>query len=891
MTTTHSDVTAMSTMTFSMKKQFPKGAEWVRADFHLHTKADKEFQYNGDESYYNSAYVDALEKAGIRLGVITNHNKFDFEEFKALRATARKRQIGLLPGVELAVSDGRAGVHVLIVFSDDWLDAGKDYINAFISGMFPGKTPEEYEYENGCSEKTLLQMVEALDGLSRGDYFLVFAHVEEPKGLWRELGMGKLAAWRDNRYDALRNHTLGFQKVRSYNKTDEADKPCRMKAKNALGDWYPAEVEGSDPKQIEDIGRGKTSYLKLGALSFEAVKFALFDHAHRVRSQLPSPRQAVLLRQVRFNGGALDGLAVPFSPSLNCLIGPRGNGKSAVIECLRHALGFREVSDERYKSGLVDRMLSPAGKVVVEAVDEFGREVRIERERTGQPSVYLDGVYRDISPGSILKDILYFGQKDLSTRSESFDESFLDKLLADRIDPRPQEEAALVEGVRQAARQLKETLEATEKMAALQKEKNELDAQLQVFTDKGVDKRLADMTRFDGDRQAVVAWQQALKELGTNLKESADWDEADAAFPVLKSQRSEPVATDLAAAKAQSDEAKATAQAALQTLRVAFTAVGEALQKLAPVQEEMKQDVAELQKTLNEPLLDLELFRKKKARLDQLAKLLTAGGQRARTEQAARDLLGAAVNKLHDFWRERFAEREAEVRRLESELPPDIRLQTAFKGKRRAFGEFLRSKFRGSGLQAASYEAMEEAFVDGRELYQARTMLELDTTLSENAAVKVRSTLLEHLADFLSFRTPDETVILFHQKPLGAYSLGQRATVILHILMHLQRHPVILIDQPEDDLDNETLYSHFIRQLLERKELTQFVFATHNPNIPVLGDAEQAIVCRKDGETFSFDHGSIDDKDIQQRIVTVMEGGEDAFRRRKEIYQLWKSSN
>jgi len=128
-------------------------------------------------------------------------------------------------------------------------------------------------------------------------------------------------------------------------------------------------------------------------------------------------------------------------------------------------------------------------------------------------------------------------------------------------------------------------------------------------------------------------------------------------------------------------------------------------------------------------------------------------------------------------------------------------------------------------------------------------------------------------------------------KPLGDYSLGQRATVILHILMHLSRHPVILIDQPEDDLDNETLYSHFIRQLLDRKETTQFIFATHNPNIPVLGDAEQAIVCRKEGDKFSFEHGSIDAKSIQHRIVTVMEGGEDAFRRRKEIYQLWKSSN
>jgi len=876
-------------MTPTSDKQFPRGAEWVRVDFHLHTKADKEFKYGGDDNFYNSAYVDALEKASIRLGVITNHNKFEYEEFKSLRATARKKGVGLLPGVELSVSDGGNGIHTLIVFSDAWLENGQDHINPFLTIAFEGKTPAQYEQENGRSSLSLLETIKKLEGYHKEhhrDFFLVFAHVEQASGLWLELDGGRLHDLGQN--DFFSHRTLGFQKVRTHDGAGKG-KPCRVLVQQWLKNWYPAEVEGSDPKAIEEIGKGKPCYLKLGELSFEAVKFALFDREHRVRSTLPEPRQAVLLRQARFDGGALDGHTVPFSPSLNCLIGPRGNGKSAVIECLRHALGLPAESDELYKSGLVERMLSPAGKVVVDAVDEFGREVRIERERTGQPSVYLDGVYRDISPGSILKDILYFGQKDLSTRSESFDESFLDKLLADRLDPRPQEEAALIEGVRQAARQLKETLEATEKIAALLKEKNELDAQLQVFTDKGVDKKLTEMTLFDGDRLAVVSWQQALKELGTNLKESADWDDADASFPTLKSKHSAPIATDLAAAKAKSNQAKESAQTALATLREAFTAVGGALQKLAPVQEEMKLEVAQLQKTLNEPQLDLEMFRKKKARLDQLVKLLAAGAQRAKTEQAARDLLGAAANKLHDFWRERFTEREAEVRRLEEELPPEIRLHTSFKGKRRAFGEFLRSKFKGSGLQAASYDVIEDAFADGRELYQSRG--DLENQLSENAAVKVRSTLLDHLADFLSYRTPDETVILFHQKPLGEYSLGQRATVILHILMHLQRHPVILIDQPEDDLDNETLYSHFIRQLLERKELTQFVFATHNPNIPVLGDAEQAIVCRKEGEEFSFDHGSIDDKDIQQRIVTVMEGGEDAFRRRKEIYQLWKSSN
>jgi chromosome segregation protein len=875
----------IDTMISDNGKQFPQGAEWVRVDFHLHTKADREFQYGGDENYYNSTYVEALEKAGIRLGVITNHNKFDFKEFKSLRATARKKKIGLLPGVELSVNDGANGIHTLVVFSDSWLENDEDYINPFLTVAFEGKTPTQYEQENGRSSISLLDTIKKLEGYKR-DFFLIFAHVEQPSGLWAELDGGRLSDLGRNEF--FRQRSLGFQKVRTHDGAGKG-KVCRVLVKQWLNGWYPAEVEGSDPKAIDQIGKGKTSFLKLGELSFEAVKFALFDHERRVSLKLSAPRQAVLLRLVRFDGGVLNNLTVPFSPSLNCLIGPRGNGKSAVIECLRHALGFREGADDRYKSGLVERMLSPAGKVVIEAVDEFGREVRVERERSGQPSVYLDGQYRDISPGSVLKDILYFGQKDLSARSESFDESFLEKLLADRLDPKSQKEAALIEGVRQAAKQLKETLEATEKIAALQKEKNELEVQLQVFTDKGVDTKLAEMTLFDGDRQAILSWQQALKELGINLKEAADWGEADAAFPVLRSKRTEGITDELKSAKTKSEEAKASTQDAIHALRETLRIVGEVLQKLVPVQEEMKHEVAELQKTLNEPQLDLELFRTKKNRFDQLVKLLAAGAQRTKTEQTARDLLGAAVNKLHDFWRERFIEREAEVRRLESELPREIRLQTVFKGKRRAFGEFLRAKFRGSGLQAASYDSLEAAFIDGRELYQSRADL-VTKGVSENAAIKVHVTLLDHLADFLTFRTPDETAVLYRGRPLGEYSLGQRATVILHILMHLHRYPVIIIDQPEDDLDNETLYSHFIHQLLDRKELTQFIFATHNPNIPVLGDAEQAIVCRKEGEKFLFDHGSIDDKDIQQRIVTVMEGGEDAFRRRKEIYQLWKSS-
>src|SRR6266446_8432360 len=63
---------------------FEYGSAWVRADFHMHTLADKEFSYSRASNYFLSDYVAALKSADIRVAVITNHNKFDRDEFKAL---------------------------------------------------------------------------------------------------------------------------------------------------------------------------------------------------------------------------------------------------------------------------------------------------------------------------------------------------------------------------------------------------------------------------------------------------------------------------------------------------------------------------------------------------------------------------------------------------------------------------------------------------------------------------------------------------------------------------------------------------------------------------------------------------------------------------------------
>lgn len=78
---------------------FLNGCELVRADFHLHTRKDKEFKYTGEDNAFVASYVNALEQQNIRIGVITNHNKFDLQEYNALRKEAAKKGIFILPAL------------------------------------------------------------------------------------------------------------------------------------------------------------------------------------------------------------------------------------------------------------------------------------------------------------------------------------------------------------------------------------------------------------------------------------------------------------------------------------------------------------------------------------------------------------------------------------------------------------------------------------------------------------------------------------------------------------------------------------------------------------------------------------------------------------------------
>jgi ABC-type sulfate/molybdate transport systems ATPase subunit len=93
----------------------------------------------------------------------------------------------------------------------------------------------------------------------------------------------------------------------------------------------------------------------------------------------------------------------------------------------------------------------------------------------------------------------------------------------------------------------------------------------------------------------------------------------------------------------------------------------------------------------------------------------------------------------------------------------------------------------------------------------------------------------------------------------------------------------LLIDQPEDNLDNAFIYETVVKSVRGVRGKRQLIFVTHNPNIPVLGDAQRVVVLQSNGRMGSVKAvGTVDE--VKDEIETVLEGGREAFRRRKERY-------
>jgi ABC-type lipoprotein export system ATPase subunit len=127
-------------------------------------------------------------------------------------------------------------------------------------------------------------------------------------------------------------------------------------------------------------------------------------------------------------------------------------------------------------------------------------------------------------------------------------------------------------------------------------------------------------------------------------------------------------------------------------------------------------------------------------------------------------------------------------------------------------------------------------------------------------------------------------------KDLKELSSGERGGLLLIFYLMLDRRDIpLVIDQPEDNLDNKSVYEILVTFLKEAKKRRQIIIVTHNPNLAVVADAEQIIHVfidkRNNINDFSFRSGAIENPEINRAVVDILEGTLPAFDNRRLKYR------
>ena len=853
---------------------FKNGSVWLKADFHLHTKADKEFKYDGDENYFVGDYIEQLKKTDTRVGIITNHNKFDLEEYKALQKNALKENIYLIAGMEFSLKEG---IHLLIAFEDKWV-ARENNIQSFLSNAFYGiSNYDRPPYPN--SNYSLQDTVESLNKIGH-DYFIALAHPDTANGLFEALKGRTLDAFIQE--DAFRK-IIAIQK--SGNK-DNYDRICKLANRRI------ACVEGTDNagEGIDAIGKGKVTYIKLGDFNFEALKYTLIDNENRVNAKDKPEISNAYIKSISFQGGLLNGTEINFSPELNNFIGIRGSGKSSILEILRYTLGIslgNQASDREYKNSLIEHVLKSGGKVITAVVNEHKIEYRIEKIYGQKEDIYDRQDTRvEASIDTVFKIPVYFGQKDLSNKHIDFEADLVKKLIGNKLD-------AIKSKIAIKISEIADIISASKRLDNLDELKKETQAsirdaeyKLKLYKEKGVEDRLRQQSRFDSE---VRRFNELLNEVSKfkveveaiinnflpffnqttfNSEENKDiFLEAENIFKQLTIEFNK-----LSDIKTETEKHE--------------TAFKELYKKLQGKKESLKEEFAKIKREIALPNLNPDEFLKLNRQIETSRLKLVEIEKAEKQKIGYQTSLNNKVSELNNLWHEEYKILEKEVSRI-NEYENSLSISVEYKGRKDNFDAKLREIFKGTGIRGATYDSITSQYKDFIEIYRDIENLNSSLNISENLLAEFKKRFYENLFDLLTFRVEDKFTIKYNSKPLKDHSLGQRATALILFLLAQKENDVLIIDQPEDDLDNQTIYEDVIKAIKALKGKMQFIFATHNANIPVLGDSEKIISCKYSESKIEIHDGTIDNHDTQKQIVTIMEGGEKAFNRRKNIYELW----
>ena len=604
--------------------------------------------------------------------------------------------------------------------------------------------------------------------------------------------------------------------------------------------------------------------------------------------------------RVQIEEGFLDGLDVSFASGLNVIIGERGTGKTSLIELVRFCLGVQGHTPDSDKRSLDHaRSILGSGRVTVSLSDGEQKILVTRTASDGSPRASAPYVHPIIfsqteietvglqAQGRIgLLDSFRGDQKDTDAReSEAASEVRSLTAEAEALCREIDELTSQVEEIPALNKQIAELVPQEHKLAKVSADVNEKKNQLDAIS-ANIAASAVGVGVIERFHHSVSRWQSTLSSAPPPLE---PWPEGAGPDPLEKCRASVKRANNhLNKALRELQSALSEAESHLRSSH------GNKL-NIEDRARQLRKEIETFQEGAGAIVRQGQQLRERKAQLESLKNVLAERQKALKFLFAQRN---AALDRLDSIREQRFSVRDAVATQLTKTLGPRIRVKIFRAGQFEAFAAAIAAALRGSGLRYNELSTTLAGNVSPRELLEAVDANDFDliaeaTGITKDRAARALGQLRECDLGALATVAVEDTVALqlldgADYKGIAEVSTGQRCTVVLPlVLRHTER--VLIVDQPEDHIDNAFITDTLIVSVLARGPDSQIIFSTHNANIPVLGNADRVVQLGSDGRRgFPVLASNLDDPPVVNAITTVMEGGADAFKQRATFYSRYE---
>ena len=852
-----------------------RGSEWRIWDLHFHTPSSYDYK---DNSVKNQDIINILSENNVSVVAITDHHVIDIERIQDLQRLGKEKNIVVLPGIEFCSElGGSEAIHFIGIFPET---ANLNTIWTKIQGQC-NLTPEEIDSKGQerivCSFEKTSSLIIELGGL-------VTIH----------------AGKKSNSIEGIKNNLLVKQEFKqqllsTYHPLLEVGKIEDVESYKShvfpnIQFSLPI-IMCSDNHNIREYTTKEKLWIK-AATTFEGLKQILFEPEDRVRIQTTKPDEkniyqvidSITLDENEFWHGNIF-----LNPNLNTIVGGRSTGKSSLLKAIAAKHGNKEVEENDF----IRQHLNGISIRWQDGNDQLGREIEYFRQSymhdiafdSEKTNRIVDNIIKDKDEAGLLKaynehlaeiskkiseDVfsVFQMQNDIVSVTKSLSEkgnkdgvvkqlNLLKSKAADLqkgSELSPEERMSFDAYLHQIQEKKKQIAEADNDLGLLNKMKNVTPFE-PTFKDKWQFNQLSfPLNQYDIDRLY-----DDLK-----VKTETEWGNIVQQFIEKTSKAKEQISTDI------------------QTI-MAYDVYKKGIQSF-----EGNKELKDINGKIIEEEKNLEIINGLQSRLEHIRKLRNSLIQKiidahcsykmtareiCNTLEISYDGLDISVSlTFHKKELQEFLESRLNLRGNERQEYLKTLLNRYDDDNKSCSIDFLKNLFLENILLKNGYEALNVAIE-----FFTRNWYSLDYSLTYQGDAFVNM------------------------------SEGKQAFVILKLLLDFSdKKCPILIDQPEDSLDNRAIYHELVAYIKRKKKERQIILVTHNSNVVVSADAENVIVANQEGADtpnlgglkFQYINGALEDtkerdenaeyilssQGIREHICDILEGGRIAFEKREQKY-------